>query len=312
MTMLFLISFLGLSAGSLFLLNLPPRTLLSELSSLFNQLSSRKQPLTKQIRAIHYPKKLKGWRAAVQEAQAILKQTGNSHQWGLLISASLLLAIAGAGLSLFLHNLWLLPVLSGGFALLPFWLVLFSATFYRKRLHGELETALSIITTSYLRNENILAAIEENVPYLNPPVADVFQAFLTESKLIHANLRLALQQLKGRVHDSVFQEWCDVLIACQDDRTLKSTLMPVVTKLSDMRVVSAELDYLLYEPLKEFLTMALLMLGNLPLLYFLNREWFFTLTTSTPGQMVLAFCGVILFVSFAAVIRLTRPLAYKR
>ncbi|MNN46153.1 hypothetical protein D3C81_1605220 [compost metagenome] len=211
-----------------------------------------------------------------------------------------------------LNNGWLVPVMAGGFALSPFWTVVFTSTFYKKRLHAELETALSIITTSYLRSENILAAVEENLPYLNPPVADVFQAFLAETKLIHANLRLALQQLKGRINDSVFQEWCDALIACQEDRTLKTTLMPIVAKLSDMRVVSSELDYQLYEPLKEFLTMSLLLLGNIPLLYFLNRDWFHTLTTSTSGHIVLAICGIMLFVGLAAVIRLTRPWEYKR
>ncbi|QWU13168.1 Flp pilus assembly protein TadB [Paenibacillus sophorae] len=312
MMQLLLLSFIGLSAGCLLLLNLSPRVLTQELARLLAHLPARRQPLGKQIRAVQRPKKLKGWRATVQEARSILKQTGQSDKLGLLLVGSLTLALTGALLAILLGNLWLLPVLAGGFALLPFWAVLFTATFYKKRLHGELETALSVITTSYLRSENILAAVEENLPYLNPPVADVFHAFLAESKLIHANLRLALQQLQGRINDSVFREWCDALIACQEDRTLKSTLMPIVAKLSDMRVVSAELDYLLYEPLKEFLTMSLLMMGNIPLLYFLNRDWFHTLTTSAPGHIVLALCALTLFVSLAAVIRLTRPLEYKR
>ncbi|MNW36556.1 hypothetical protein D3C74_135690 [compost metagenome] len=312
MTILLLLSFFGLSGGFLFLLNLSPQTLFHELSRLLTQIQPRKLPIGKRIRAVQRQKKPKSWRATIQEAKAILSQTGQSNKLGLLSLSSLVLALAGAILAILLKNTWLIPVLAAGFALIPFWMVLFTSTFYKKRLHSELETALSIITTSYLRSENILAAVEENVPYLNPPVADVFQAFLAESKLIHANLRLALEQLKGRIHDRVFQEWCDALIACQEDRTLKTTLMPIVAKLSDMRVVSAELDYLLYEPLKEFITMALLMLGNIPLLYFLNREWFTTLTTSTPGQIILALCGVTLFISFAAVIRLTRPLEYKR
>lgn len=307
-----LLGFTGLSIGSLLVLGLSPRHFILELAKLLSRLPSRKQVLGKQILTVQRPKKLKGWRATIQEAKAILEQTGQSDKLGMLFAGSLLLALLGIMLSILLQNQWLLPVLAGGFALLPFWGVLFTFTFYKKRLHGELETALSIITTSYLRSENILAAIEENVSYLNPPVVDVFQAFLSETKLIHANLRLALQSLKGRINDSVFQEWCDALIACQEDRTLKATLMPIVAKLSDMRVVSAELDYLLYEPLKEFLTMALLMLGNIPLLYFLNRDWFYTLTTSTPGHMVLAICALTLFIAFGAVIRLTRPLEYKR
>ncbi|OME30045.1 hypothetical protein NSS98_22605 [Paenibacillus sp. FSL E2-0274] len=309
---LFLVSFAGLSAGCLLLLNVSPRELQQELSHTLTHLSSRQLALGKRVRLAQHPKKLKGWRATIQEAKAILQQTGQANKMGIMAISSLALAILGAILGIILHNGWLAPVLAGGFALCPVWMVIFTSTFYKKRLHSELETALSIITTSYLRNENILAAVEENLPYLNPPVSDVFQAFLAESKLIHANLRLALQQLQDRINDSVFQEWCAALIACQDDRTLKSTLMPIVSKLSDMRVVSADLDYQLYEPLKEFLTMALLMLGNIPLLYFLNRDWFHSLTNSLPGQMVLALCGVTLFIGFAAVIRLTRPLEYKR
>ncbi|MNP62870.1 hypothetical protein D3C76_1582010 [compost metagenome] len=88
--------------------------------------------------------------------------------------------------------------------------------------------------------------------------------------------------------------------------------MPIVAKLSDMRVVSAELDAALYEPLKEFITMALLLIGNIPLLYFLNRDWYRALTQTTPGHIVLALCALAILVSLAAVIRLTRPLDYRR
>jgi hypothetical protein len=76
--------------------------------------------------------------------------------------------------------------------------------------------------------------------------------------------------------------------------------------------VSAELDILLYEPMKEFITMALLLVGNIPLIYFLNRDWFVTLTTTIVGKGILALSAGALFVSLAAVIRLTRPIEYKR
>lgn len=312
MTMLLLLSFVGLSAGSLLLLRLTPRSLMEALSGYAQKRQTHKRPIAEQIRRMQRPKKLKGWRATIAEASAILQQMGQGQRTSLLFALSLMLAIGGALLALMLNNLWLLPVLAFGFAMSPFWFVLFRATFYKKRLHDELETALSVITTSYLRSENILAAVEENLPYLNPPVSDVFQAFLAETKLIHTNLYLALTELRGRIHHSVFQEWCDALMACQEDRTLKTTLMPIVAKLSDMRVVSAELDAALYEPLKEFITMALLLVGNIPLLYFLNQDWYRALTQTTPGHIVLALCALAILVSLAAVIRLTRPLDYRR
>lgn len=312
MIMLLLLAFIGLSTGSLLLLGLSPRSLAEAVSGYWHQRQTRKRSLGDHIRRIQRPKKLKGWRATVAEATAILQQMGQEQRTGFLFALSLLLGFSGAVLALALNNLWLLPILAGGFAMIPFWMVLFRATFYKKRLHDELETALSVITTSYLRSENILAAVEENLPYLNPPVSDVFRAFLAESKLIHTNLHLALTRLRDRIHHSVFHEWCDALIACQENRTLITTLMPIVAKLSDMRVVSAELEAAQYEPLKEFLTMAVLLIGNIPLLYFLNRDWYRALTQTTPGHIVLALCALAILVSLAAVIRLTRPLDYQR
>ena len=49
---------------------------------------------------------------------------------------------------------------------------------------AELETALSIITTAYLRSEDLQTAVEENINYLNPPVQGVFRSFLTRIKHI--------------------------------------------------------------------------------------------------------------------------------
>ena len=56
-----------------------------------------------------------------------------------------------------------------GFLFIPFWYVRLTANHYKKNVSAELETALSIITTAYLRNEDILTAVEENLHYLNPP-----------------------------------------------------------------------------------------------------------------------------------------------
>ena len=58
--------------------------------------------------------------------------------------------------------------------------------------------------------------------------------------------------------------------------------------------------------------MALLLVGNVPLIYFLNRSWFDTLTTTVVGKGVLALSALAIFVSMAVIIRLTRPIEYKR
>ena len=147
---------------------------------------------------------------------------------------------------------------------------------------------------------------------MNPPVAEVFRSFLLQAKLINSNLKEALEQMKPGIDNGVFHEWVDAVIACQDDYNLKSTLPPIVAKLSDMRVVSAELDLLLMEPVKEYITMVVLLLGSIPLMYFLNQEWYHTLMFTEFGKILLAVCGGVIFISVAAVARHTRPIEYKR
>jgi len=63
-----------------------------------------------------------------------------------------------------------------------------------------------------------------------------------------------------------------------------------------MRIVASELEYLMYEPMKEFITMAILVVGNIPLLYFLNRSWFNTLMFHPVGKLILAITGAVCIV----------------
>ena len=79
-----------------------------------------------------------------------------------------------------------------------------------------------------------------------------------------------------------------------------------------MRIVNAELELLVTEPRKEFITMVILVIGNIPLMYFLNRSWYETLMFSYMGKLILAGSAALIFVSTACVIRLTKPLEYRR
>lgn len=309
MTILVLIAFFAMTAGVFLLFGISPRELTETLAQ---PLQPRKPTMRTMIQDAVKPKKPQGIRRTILEARSVLELTGRYGKFGVICISSLLLLVLGALVAILLNNLFLLPVMAIGFALLPFWYILFTANSFHKNLNSELETALSIITTSYLRSESIITAVEENISYLNPPVAQVFEAFLAQSKLINSNIRYALEQLKGKLHSEVYDEWLDAVIACQEDKTLKTTLIPIVIKLSDMRVVSAELDYHLYEPMKEFVTMAALLIGNIPLMYILNQSWFHTLMFTPTGKFILAICAVALFVSTAAVVRLTKPIEYKR
>lgn len=62
------------------------------------------------------------------------------------------------------------------------------------------------------------------------------------------------------------------LISCQDDSQLIGTLYPVVEKLTDMRIVNAELKVMISENKREYYIMALMVVANIPLLYLCKRN----------------------------------------
>ena len=175
-----------------------------------------------------------------------------------------------------------------------------------------METALSIITTSYLRSDDIVTAVSENVQYLKPPVKDIFAGFVAENTMITSNIKTSLKHLKERVNNMIFGEWVDTLIACQDDRTLKDTLMPVVAKLTDVRIANNEIKGMLSAARIEYWMMAGLVVSNIPLLYVLNKDWYNALMYTTLGKIVLAICGGAILITALFMFKWTKPVEYKK
>lgn len=279
--------------------------------NIFNRLLNGPKGIREEILEETKQKKKSFFRREIEEVQEILKSTDREEMFPLLCTVSLLLFAAGAAGAAMIGNFFLVLVAAAGFMFVPFWYIKLTASHFKKDVSAELETALSIITTAYLRSEDILTSVEENLEYLNPPVKNVFQDFVSRIRLIDSDLESALEDLKGKIANDVFEEWVDALKACLYDRSLKTTLTPIVAKLSDMRIVNAELEYLVFEPRKEYITMVLLVVGNIPLLYFLNQSWYDTLMHTIPGQIMLSITGIIIFVSAAYVVKLTKPIEYR-
>lgn len=309
MNTILLISSIGMIVGFFILFKISP---MEFTSSIFSRLSDKPKSIRDEVEESTRRKKPSYIRREIQEVQAILKVTNREKMFPVLCMTALLMFAVGASIAIMLGNIFLIPVMAIGFLFLPFWWIKLTASYFKKNIVTDLETALSIITTAYLRSEDLLTAIEENVYYLNPPILFTFKNFVSRVKLINPDIISALQELKTQVDNQVFHEWVNALIACQHDRNLKTTLTPIVSKLSDMRVVNGELENMVFNPRKEFIIMQILVIGNIPLLYFLNKDWYNTLMHTTVGQIVLAICGIVIFVSTAFVVKLTQPIEYKR
>lgn len=249
---------------------------------------------------------------ALMKFKKALEATGKSKHFTAICFASIFLFGAGIIFSVLIDNLYLIPVTSVAFALVPFIYSSVTISTYEKYLSREMETTLSVVTNSYIRSDNIILAVKENIEYIKPPLKSVFQSFLGDSTAVSSNIKTALNNLKAKVDDDIFSEWVDVLIQCQDDRTLSDTLYSVTAKLTDVRVVNNELKTMLQNARNEYYTMVSLLILNIPLLYFINKDWYHTLMFTTPGKIILGICGAVILITALFMLKFTKPIAYKR
>lgn len=303
-------AFLAFLMGTFLIFDIRPKEFLNELSKVFARKTDKK--LRERILEAQGKKKKNYFSRQIEEAENILKLHKKEDMFPILCGCSFAFAIGGTVFSMTIGNYYLAPVLFIGLSLVPFIYVKFLGIQMTKKLNQELETALSIVTSSYIRCEDIIASVEENMAYINPPVKDVFQQFVLEARMLNPDIKKLIRQMKRKINNDIFEEWCDAVASCQEDRALKSTLHPIVKKLSNIRVVTVELDNLLYAPVKEHVTMCLLVLANVPLMYFLNKGWYDILVHQTLGKIILAVNVAVIFISSIAVIKISQPIKYKR
>lgn len=309
-----LISSLLLIIAIVLLMGLTPERITDDIMSVI----SPKQSLRDKVRIAQGKKKSRKLMKAlnhINEALIALRPKdafGKGTQFAAICATSLALLIVGAMFAMLINNIFLVPIMATALALLPFVYAKSTIYYYDKHIEEEIETALSIITTSYIRSDDIVSAVKENLNYLKPPVNGIFRSFVGEATAIDSNIKKSLHRLKDKIDNAIFKEWVDTIVSCQDDRTLNDTLLPVVTKLTDVRIVNNELKTMLTEPRKEYFMMVAMVVGNIPLLYLLNKDWYNTLMFSIPGKFILAVCGVTILVTALLMAKYTKPIEYRR
>lgn len=308
MTFVYLICFLLITIGTILLLHLTPEKITNDLM----RFVSPKQTLRDKVLTVKGKKRSRKPTIALNRIRDALEQTGKGGLFTITCAASVLLMIIGCVVAIMIDNAFLIPVFAIALAFIPFAYAKRTVNYYDNHIKEELETALSIITTSYVRTDDIVTAVKENVKYLKPPVKDIFSGFVAENMMISSDVKQAIRHLKEKISNSIFDEWCDTLISCQDDRTLKDTLMPIVSKLTDVRIVNNEIKGMLSASRIEYFMMAAMVVGNIPLLYFLNKDWYAALMFTMLGKIVLAICGLAIVITAVLMFKYTKQVEYRK
>ena len=245
-----------------------------------------------------------------REAQEVFEQTGQRDRFPKILKVALLTGAGGALLGLLFRNPLLSIVLAVGCYYIPLWLTQFNLYRYNRFINEELETALSLVTTSYTRSNDVLAAVEENLGHINEPVRGVFAAFCNNVKYVDANATAQIERMKGALDNKLFSQWCDSLILCQEDHTLRAALAPIVAKFSDQKAQQQENETKMMLPLQRAMLMVGLTVGFIPMLRLANAGWYANLVSTFLGQLALVATAVISLMTINKAIRLSKPIEY--
>lgn len=305
-----------LSAAAILFLNIKTETFKKSFKQIkvIGRLEERKKtrgkkiPLKKQIDVLVKGKKQNFFVRTFRETESILTETHQKSMIGIVYVVSFFLGVVGVLVSLLSKNVFMVIPMVLGAALIPNWGVRLSASKAKKKLNSMLEVALSGITTSYLRSDSIIAAIEENLVYLENPLKPIMVKFVNENKLINSNVALGIQKMEQMLDNEIFKEWCDALKQCQTDRSLKSTLFPIITKFSETRAIQTELDTMMMTPFKDTISIVVIVILSVPLMYMLNREWYYTLSGTVPGKIILALTVGVVVYAINKSVALTAPI----
>jgi len=55
-----------------------------------------------------------------------------------------------------------------------------------------------------------------------------------------------------------------------------------------------------------------MVVGNIPLLYFLNKDWYAALMFTTLGKIVLAICGLAIVITAILMFKFTKQVEYRK
>lgn len=199
----------------------------------------------------------------IADIKNMLAATNRANKFTFIVLLCIACMAGGCVIGSFTNNMFLIPVFGLACGVLPVIYIQIQYAEYQKVVAEQLSMALSSITTSYERCENIVEAIEDNIGIIEQPTRTFFEDFLTTVHRINPDVQKALITLKGKIDNVVFVEWCECLIKCVNDRTLKFSLQSIVSKFTKIAIHISKGNNIIREAKSNFFKMIIASLALL-------------------------------------------------
>ena len=239
----------------------------------------------------------------LRDAQQMLDAAGMSEQVSTYKWLAVILAFLGFAFGLVIENTLAAIVMGTGLAIAPLAIIRSRTGEYFRSLHAKLEIGMGIVTNAYIQSGDLVGTVQNSLHLLPSPLDDIFGRFLVETQFIDANLVRAIEQMRERIDNRYWRDWCSVLIQCQHDRQLRFALPGIVERLGEMRRAQMEVDTTIRKHFGDYIITVMIVLGSIPLMGFMMPDWYDMLMHTLPGKITLS---VILFAVLSTAIWVAR------
>ncbi|MBR1454125.1 MAG: hypothetical protein IJ593_05730 [Lachnospiraceae bacterium] len=308
-------SFLCIFMGLILLFNVKIKDLIQEIKSIVENLKTTIKP-RKTLKSLIFEAKKEKRNNIILDfidrtKLILIKENDLSKLRQVYIYAGLF-GLAGVVVAFLVNNIFLIPILFILFASFPF--IFIQLRYYNKRKshNKDLESAVSNITSSYIRdNMSIVESIKENINYIREPLKRNFEMFVFNYENINSNIKENLEELKSKIDNNNFEEWIDTIISSIDDSNYKNALPYIVSKFSDERIINLELTTRMYEPIYEYILTVIITILAIPFMKSVGEGWYETLIGTTIGKLLIAIFFIIVIISTICVVRILKPVEYR-
>lgn len=246
----------------------------------------------------------------INKTQNILKLTRRTKEFKKTMIMCAVMGCAGAVIGLIMKNVFAVILLAGGMFMIPLWRLEIYYQKYQKYLNMQLESCVSLITTAYIRNNDIIESFEENIENISLFIRPPFEEFLAEYK-INPNMKKCIRNLQNKIDNTIFKEWCDVLIKSYENSNIKENLLAITEKYSAIRIVQDDLDAETASSMIEYIIMLAMLVLVYPMVGLINDEWFASYST-LPGKICIAYSIFVGILAVKKIIDLSAPVQFKR
>ncbi len=137
-------------------------------------------------------------------SEEMLKSSNSDMTFVKIYQAVAFVSLGGVIIGLLMNNILLSAVLAVGMLFVPLEYLAVRQSAYTQMINEQMETALSLITNSYLQSGDIIKAVKENLHRIEPPFYNLFAEFIAEKTFVDSNISRNIRKLKSKVDNSFF------------------------------------------------------------------------------------------------------------